>query len=99
MTGGRERTATGAKKVRTGVAFDDEIIGALDRHAGALSELGVTRSEVVNAILGEFLDGGDASEQVWEIVSRRRVTRRERVSSPKRRRGAPGPLAGTDEAP
>lgn len=82
--------STRERKVRTGVAFDDEIIDALDRHSAALGELGVSRSEVVNAILGEFLDGKDASEEVWEIISRRRVKKRENRGPHSARKGGGG---------
>ncbi len=65
-----------AKKVRMGVSFDPDLEDALGRHAEALKDLGVTRSEVVNAVLSEFFEDNDTSEAVWDVVSKRRVKRR-----------------------
>jgi metal-responsive CopG/Arc/MetJ family transcriptional regulator len=59
-----------------GVSFDPEIVDALDQLSGAFKELGVTRSEVVNAILADFLEADSSNEAVWEAVSRRRVKKR-----------------------
>ena len=59
-----------------GVSFDPEIVDALDRGSDAFKELGVTRSEVVNAILGDFFDADPSNEAVWEAVSRRRIKKR-----------------------
>ena len=59
-----------------GVSFDPEIVDALDEHSEALKGLGVTRSEVVNAILMDFLEEADTNEAVWEAVSKRRVKKR-----------------------
>lgn len=65
------------KRARAGISFDLELAASLDKHAQTLKDLGVTRSEVVNAILAEFFDARNTSEAVWESVSRRRVRRRE----------------------
>ncbi|MDG6980781.1 MAG: hypothetical protein JRN51_06655 [Nitrososphaerota archaeon] len=65
-----------AKKVRMGVSFDPEIVDALDRGSDAFKELGVSRSEVVNAILADFFDADASNEAVWEAVSRRRIKKR-----------------------
>ena len=66
------------RKVRIGVSFDRRLVDALDEHVQALKELGVDRSEAVNAILSGFLEESDTTEAVWEAVSRRRMKRRER---------------------
>jgi metal-responsive CopG/Arc/MetJ family transcriptional regulator len=65
------------RKVRIGVSFDRRLVDALDEHVQALKELGVDRSEAVNAILSGFLEDSDTTEAVWEAVSRRRMKRRE----------------------
>lgn len=65
------------RKVRIGVSFDRRLVDALDEHVQALKELGVDRSEAVNAILSGFLEESDTTEAVWEAVSRRRMKRRE----------------------
>ncbi len=67
--------ATG-RKVRSGVSFDPEVVGALDKHATILEGLGVNRSEVVNAILMEYFEENGSSEAVWGVVSKRRFKRR-----------------------
>ena len=64
------------RKVRSGVSFDIELLGAIDKHAVALKDLGVDRSEVVNAILTEFLTSSGSDEEVWGVISRRRVRSR-----------------------
>ena len=64
------------RKVRAGVSFDSELASLIERHASQLKELGVNRSEVVNAILEDFFERGGTTEAVWEAVSRRRVKRR-----------------------
>lgn len=66
------------RRARLGVSFDPEIADILDRDAEALKELGVTRSEVVNAILEDFFACRNTSEAVWEAVSKSRVRRRGR---------------------
>ena len=63
-------------KVRSGVSFDDDIAGTLDRHADSLRESGVTRSEVVNAVLADYLERSDSTEMIWEVVTKRRAKRR-----------------------
>ncbi|MDG7013103.1 MAG: hypothetical protein JRN11_05490 [Nitrososphaerota archaeon] len=63
-------------KVRMGVSFDPEIMAALDARSKTFQELGVTRSEVVNAILADFLDSDASDEAVWEAVSKRRIKKR-----------------------
>lgn len=63
-------------KVRVGVSFDPEIVEAVDARSEALKELGVTRSEVVNAVLMDFLSADDTNEAVWEAVSKRRIKKR-----------------------
>ena len=65
-----------ARKVRVGISFEEDQVKQLDAHSRALKELGVDRSEVVNAIVAEFLDAGGTTEAVWEAVSRVRVKRR-----------------------
>jgi len=60
------------KKVRVGVSFDPVLAEQLATSATRLKELGVNRSEVVNAILAEFFEGSGTTESVWEAVSRRR---------------------------
>ena len=64
------------RKVRSGISFDRQLLEALDKHAVALKELGVDRSELVNAILTEYLDGNDSAEAVWGVISRRRIKER-----------------------
>jgi len=64
------------KKVRMGVSFDPELEEALERHAATLKDLGVTKSEVVNAVLSQFLEENNTSEAVWGVVSRRRIRKR-----------------------
>ncbi|MDG6898408.1 MAG: hypothetical protein JRN24_01585 [Nitrososphaerota archaeon] len=64
------------KKVRVGVSFDSELAVLIEHSASQLKELGVDRSEVVNAILAEFFETGGTTEAVWEVVSRRRIRRR-----------------------
>jgi metal-responsive CopG/Arc/MetJ family transcriptional regulator len=64
------------RRVRSGVSFDPELKDKLDEHADHLTGLGVTRSEVVNAILEEYFEDGGTAESVWGIVSRRRVRKR-----------------------
>lgn len=64
------------KKVRSGVSFDCQLFEALDKHVVALKELGVDRSEVVNAILTEYLEGNDSAEAVWGVISKRRIKER-----------------------
>lgn len=68
-------TAT-TRKVRIGVSFDPELSSLIERHVLQLKELGVDRSEVVNAILADFFEDGGTTEAVWEAVSRRRARRR-----------------------
>ena len=64
------------KKVRSGVSFDHELLVALDKHAENLKELGVDRSELVNAILGDYLEENSSREAIWGSVTRRRVKAR-----------------------
>ena len=64
-------------KVRAGISFDPRIVRALDAHAQRLRELSVDRSEIVNAILDDFLEGDGSTELVWGAVSNRRIRRRE----------------------
>ncbi|MCL5672009.1 MAG: hypothetical protein JRN56_05460 [Nitrososphaerota archaeon] len=67
-----------AKKVRTGISFDPDIADALDRRSRTFKELGVSRSEVVNAILMAFLEADGSNEAVWDAVTKRRIRRRGR---------------------
>lgn len=64
------------RRARAGVSFDRPLVDILDKHAVTLKDLGVTRSEIVNAVLAEFFESGNSSEAVWETVSRRRIRRR-----------------------
>ena len=65
------------KKVRVGVSFDHALADHVERAASQLKELGVDRSEVVNAILAEFFEaGGCTTESGWEGVSGRWTMRR-----------------------
>ena len=66
-----------SRKVRAGISFDAEVVDALGEHAKKLSELNVDRSEIVNAIIDDFLEGNGTTESVWDAVSRRRIRRRE----------------------
>ena len=66
------------RKVRVGISFDLELAELVERHANLLKELGVDRSEIVNAILADFFERGGTTELVWEVVSKRRVKQRGR---------------------
>ena len=64
------------RKVRTGVSFDGDVAETLAKHTDSLKGSRVTRSEVVNAILADFLEGMGTTETVWEVVTNRRIRRR-----------------------
>ncbi|MDG6982720.1 MAG: hypothetical protein JRM74_04625 [Nitrososphaerota archaeon] len=63
-------------KLRVGVSFDEDLAELIQRHSQQLKELGVDRSEIVNAILADFFEAGGTTELVWEVVSKRRVKQR-----------------------
>lgn len=65
-----------SKKVRTGISLDLSLATALDDHVKKLSAFQVDRSEIVNAILDDFLEGNGTIESVWGAVSKRRIRRR-----------------------
>ena len=65
------------RKVRSGVSFDPSIVGEVDRQTDALKAAGVTRSEVVNAILAQYFQEGGSTEKVREAVIRGRKRNRE----------------------
>ncbi|MDG7016497.1 MAG: hypothetical protein JRM82_03880 [Nitrososphaerota archaeon] len=64
------------EKVRVGISFEEDLVRVLDKHIGELKELGVNRSEAVNAVVSEFLEEGGTTEAVWEAVARMRAKRR-----------------------
>jgi hypothetical protein len=59
-------------KLKVGISFDPGVIEAIDRHVAASAELATHRSEVVNAIIAEFLDDGPSDILVKNIVRARR---------------------------
>ncbi len=64
------------RRVRSGISFDPEVVETLDKHVKRLGELGVDRSEVVNAVLTEYFEDNSSSEAVWSAVNKRRIARR-----------------------
>ena len=65
-----------SKKIRAGISFDPPLVEILDQHAKRLATLQVDRSEIVNAIIDDFLEGNGTTESVWGAVSKRRIRRR-----------------------
>lgn len=61
-----------AKRVRAGVSFDEPLLEQLDARARDLKELGVDRSEIINAVLSAFFANDSGSEAVRTAVSNRR---------------------------
>ena len=59
------------------MSFDPSIVGEVDRQTDALKAAGVTRSEVVNAILAQYFQEGGSTEEVREAVIRGRKRNRE----------------------
>jgi metal-responsive CopG/Arc/MetJ family transcriptional regulator len=65
-----------SSKVRAGVSFDPSLVAVLDEHAKKLATFQVDRSEIVNAILGDYLQGNGTTESIWGAVSKRRMSQR-----------------------
>ena len=63
------------RRVRSGISFDPELDQVLDRNAELLKELGVTRSEVVNAVLAQYFEGSGTVDAVRDVIIRRRLRR------------------------
>lgn len=61
------------RKVRAGVSFDPPLVEILDGHARRLAHIEVDRSEIVNAILEDYLERNGTADGVWDAVSKRRI--------------------------
>jgi metal-responsive CopG/Arc/MetJ family transcriptional regulator len=66
-------------KVRVGISFDQEVMGALDDQVKASLDLSADRSEIVNAVMKFFLgreaqhDDDDVASKVRELLITERM--------------------------